>query len=117
MSSDENSIENLNEDRLQQPPAIQPDQDEPEVDMQNEDIDEELGEQEALNQAAEEGIYFKDTYRITTADGLGSFLSDTDGQLLIFKTKEDAEAKIATLDNPSLYTASQVRERVDNERD
>jgi hypothetical protein len=84
-------------------------------DLKNQDIDEGLEEQEALNQAAEQGIYFKDTYRIVKADGLGNFLADDEGQLLIFKTKEEADAKIATLDNPSEYSAAQVREQVQSE--
>lgn len=111
--SEDTNVPSTDQDLNIQTPVESSDE-QPEVDMKNEDIDEGLEEQEALNQAAEQGIFFKDTYRIVKSGAL-DYLADEEGQLLIFKTEADAKAKIATLENPSQYVTAQVREQVPSE--
>jgi hypothetical protein len=65
--------------------------------------DSHLTEQEALNQAAAEGIYFEDFYKLSDMTREGMTL---DGE---YKTRDEAETARQELDNPSDFAIVQGR--------
>lgn len=69
---------------------------------ENGNPDDKLTEQEALDQAASEGIYFKDDYVITKLDTLSSL---DDG----YESYEDAQKALDKMENKEAYTISQRR--------
>lgn len=73
-------------------------------DMTAKDIDEKLTEQDALQRAADEGIYFVDHYQLLNMI-TGQQLPDR------YDTKAEAEKAMQKLDNAGDYQIVQVRER------
>lgn len=67
--------------------------------------DDKLTEADALKQAADEGIYFKDTFYVVK---IGQVQATDDG----FDTYEEAQKELASRENKDEYTIIQTRERL-----
>jgi hypothetical protein len=69
-------------------------------------MDEELKEREALQQAADDGIYFKDTWKLSKVSSISETLPES------YNSKEEAEQARAELEDVDQYAVVQVRQRV-----